>query len=251
MICKTMKRGVIGAGLGVLALGLLFGTSAPHYVKTAFQHVRSAADSQVPIEFKIDQARQQIAELEPAISDNIEALVRAEVAVEDLEKEIALTEANLEAEGREMLALNEALKDGQLKLASDGIAYSPEEIKADLERRLDHYRTTKESLKHKRETIKARVEHVQAIRKALNQLDDMIERYEEERAAEADAAEEGPAPVLPDSGAFPAVGAAPAGDELEALRALPIDKLLRAYILTQVEAGRLSLDDLLARAKQL
>jgi len=90
-----------------------------------------------------------------------------------------------------------------------------------------------------------------AIRKAINQLDDMIERYEEERAAEADAAEEGPAPVLPDSGAFPAVGAAPAGDELEALRALLIDKLLRAYILTQVEAGRLSLDDLLARAKQL
>jgi len=170
MICKTMKRGVIGAGLGVLALGLLFGTSAPHYVKTAFQRVRSAADSQVPIEFKIDQARQQIAALEPAISENIESLVQAELAVERLEDDIALTEANLEAEGREMLALNEALKDGRLKLASDGIAYSPEEIKADLERRLDHYRTTKESLKHKRETLKARVEHVQAIRKALNEM---------------------------------------------------------------------------------
>ena len=32
-MCKTMKKAAIGAGLGVATLGLLFGTSAKHYVR--------------------------------------------------------------------------------------------------------------------------------------------------------------------------------------------------------------------------
>jgi phage shock protein A len=164
-----IKKGLVGAGLGALTLGLLFGTSAPSYVHTAFHRVRSAAERQVPIEYKIEEARQQVAALEPAIKQNIEALVRAEVAVENLNEEIAVTRANLEKEGREMLALNEGLKAGKFKLTSSG-GHSADDVKADLACRLDQFKRTKEILAVKEKTLSDKVEHVAAIRKALNEM---------------------------------------------------------------------------------
>ncbi|HEX8202929.1 MAG TPA: hypothetical protein VF590_20810, partial [Isosphaeraceae bacterium] len=129
MVCRTVKKAVVGVGLGALALGLLFGTSAPSYVKTAFCRVRQSAQSAVPIQFEIDRARQEIAALEPAIHTNIEALANAEVDVKYLETEIASTQANLDREAKEMVALNEGLKTGRFQLTS-GASYSADEVKA-------------------------------------------------------------------------------------------------------------------------
>jgi chromosome segregation ATPase len=169
MFCTTIKKGLVGAGLGALTLGLLFGTSAPSYVKTAFCRVRATADRNVPIEYKIEEARQQVAALEPAIKENIETLVRAEVAVEDLNQEIALTRANLDKEGREMLSLKEGLRNGQFKLTG-GTAYTDDEVRADLAGRLDQYKRTKEILAVKESTLKEKQSQVVAIRKALNEM---------------------------------------------------------------------------------
>ena len=43
MACKIMKKGLMGVGLGALALGLVFGTRAPSYVRTAFHKIRHGA----------------------------------------------------------------------------------------------------------------------------------------------------------------------------------------------------------------
>ena len=40
MMCSMVKKGLLGAALGAGALFLVFGTSAPSYVKTAFHKVR-------------------------------------------------------------------------------------------------------------------------------------------------------------------------------------------------------------------
>jgi DNA repair exonuclease SbcCD ATPase subunit len=168
-MCTMIKKALVGAGLGALTLGLLFGTSASSYVKTAFQKVRSTAERNVPIEYKIEEARQQVAALEPAMKETIEALVRAEVAVDGLVEEIALTKANLEKEGREMLALNEGLKAGRFQLTG-GSAYSAEEVRSDLATRLDQFRRTKEILETKQVTLREKEGHVVAIRKALNEM---------------------------------------------------------------------------------
>lgn len=74
-----------------------------------------------------------------------------------------------------------------------------------------------------------------AIRKTLNQLNDLLKQHEAKAAA-----------VRP--GAVP--GAIPA-DRLKALRDLPLEKLVRAYVLMQAERGQLPIDDLLARASKL
>src|SRR4028118_427070 len=113
-----MKKGLVGVGLGALGLGLLFGTAAPSYVRTAFQNVRHSAKDAVPVQFEIDRARQEIAALEPAIHDNIEALANSEVDVKHLEREIVAFQENLDREAKEMLALNEGLKSGRYQLTS-------------------------------------------------------------------------------------------------------------------------------------
>jgi chromosome segregation ATPase len=166
MVCKLLKKGLIGAALGAGTLGLLFGTSAPNYVQTAFHKVRASARASVPFEYDIDKARQEVSKLEPAIIQGIEALAKAEVESEHLQKEIVATRNDLNREGRELVTLREHLKTGDVQLTG-GVAYSPKEIQRDLARRLDHYTQVKRILAEKEETLKIRQQNVIATRDQL------------------------------------------------------------------------------------
>ena len=48
MMCAMVKKGLVGAALGAGALFLVFGTSAPSYVKTAFHKVRQKSRVRFP-----------------------------------------------------------------------------------------------------------------------------------------------------------------------------------------------------------
>lgn len=167
MVCKMVKKGVLGAVLGAGALALLFGTAAPSYVKTAFCRARQAVKAEVPFEFEIDRARQEIAALDPAIERNIEALAKAEVAVEKLQTEVVATRSELNREGREIVALTDMVKDGDVRLTG-GVSYTPAELKGELGRRLDHYKLLKQTLGAREETLKARQKNVIAAREQLD-----------------------------------------------------------------------------------
>jgi chromosome segregation ATPase len=166
-----IKKAVLGAALSAGAMYLVFGTSAPSYVRTAFHRVRHNAKDAVPVQFEIDRARQEIANLEPAIKDNIEVLARAEVDVEYLNREIATTQANLASEKKAMLALRDSLETGDFRLAGHGhVRYTEDEVKGDLARRLDRYRNVNKILEEKEATLKAREKSVIAARKLLMEM---------------------------------------------------------------------------------
>lgn len=152
MVCKLVKKGVLGTVAGVGLLALLFGTAAPSYVKTAYHKVRHSAHDAVPVQFEIDRARQQVNELEPELHRNIESIARAEVEIEHLDREIASTRENLDREGKALLALREHLATGDVKLTG-GVSYSPDEVKAEMARRLEHYKTVKGILADKEATL--------------------------------------------------------------------------------------------------
>ena len=166
MICKVMKKGLIGAALGAGALGLIFGTAAPSYVKTTLHNARNRVKGSVPIEFEIDRARQEIAGLRPAIEGGIEALVKAQIEAEHLQKEIATTREEMNTEGRNLQALNEHVKTGDLHLTG-GVAYSAREVKNDLARRMDHYKLVKNILTEKQETLNVLQKNVVSAREGL------------------------------------------------------------------------------------
>lgn len=174
MICSMVKKSVVGAAVGAGALYLAFGTHAPSYVKTAFHKVRHSAKDSVPIAFEIDRARQDIADLEPAILENRETLARAEVDVEHLKQEIASVEKNLSAEKNVMVGLRDGLNTGDLRLAKNStVRYTPEEVKGELAQRLDHYRNVTRILEEKVTTLKAREKAVVGARGKLAEMANM------------------------------------------------------------------------------
>jgi len=169
MVCSVVKKGLLGAALSAGALFLVFGTSAPSYVKTAFHKVRHNVKGQVPIQFEIDRAREEIASLEPAILNNREELARAEVDVEHLESEITTVKNNLSGEYKAMASLRESLSTGDLKLAGR-VSFTADEVKVDLANRLDHYRNVTKILVEKETTLKARQKAVMAARQKLTEM---------------------------------------------------------------------------------
>jgi chromosome segregation ATPase len=164
-----MKKGLLGASLGAGALYLAFGTDARSYVRTAFHKVRDNVKHSTPVPFEIDRARDQIAELEPAIKDNIENLARAQVEVEHLDREIVAIRTNLGSEKKVLTALRTSLDSGDFKLAGN-VTYTADEVKAELKHRWDHYQQVGNLLKDKEETLKAKQKAVVAARQQLQQM---------------------------------------------------------------------------------
>ena len=116
MMCAMVKKGLLGAALGTGALFLVFGTSAPSYVKTAFHKVRNNVQGAVPPQFEIDRARQAIEDLKPMFDQNKETLARAEIEVEHLEKEVTTIQANLDREQKTIVSLRDSIKTGEIRL---------------------------------------------------------------------------------------------------------------------------------------
>jgi chromosome segregation ATPase len=171
MVCSMVKKGLIGAALGAGALYLVFGTHAPSYVRTAYHKVKQNAKDAVPLPFDIDRAREEIASLEPAIRDNIEKLARADVEVEHLEKEIASDRANMDVQKKALLTLRDSLKTGEYRLAGHTrVAYTEDEVKADLARRYDSIKSAKNLIGAKESTLKAKQSEMIAFRKQLDTM---------------------------------------------------------------------------------
>lgn len=169
MACKLIKKGLIGAAIGAGALALLFGTAAPSYVRTAFHKIRHTAKDSVPIQFEIERARQQVADLTPALHEKIEEFARAEDDVKGLQKEILALRGDHEREGKQIVALRNNLANGDYRLAGS-VSYTPDELKVDLRRRFDHYNQVKHILAEKQNTLAAKEKAVSAAREMLDTI---------------------------------------------------------------------------------
>jgi predicted nucleic acid-binding Zn-ribbon protein len=169
MVCSLVKKGLLGAALGAGALYLAFGTSATSYVKTAFCRVRQSAKAAVDPRFEIERARQEIASLKPAFEQNKEELARAEVAAEDLEKDIVVVQASLEQKKAQITKMAAQFKAGDFRLTGHVVG-TADELKSRLANRLDEYKATEGVLKKKQELLKSKR---QMIESAHNQLENL------------------------------------------------------------------------------
>ena len=169
MVCKLIKRGLIGTVLGAGALGLIFGTAAPSYVHTAFHKARTSVKGSVPVEFEIERARNEIAALTPALHEGIETLTRAQIEVDHLQAQIASGREELNKEGHALQALNDHLRTGDLHLTG-GVAYSEKAVMNDLARRMDHYKVLKTTLGEQQETLAILQKNVASAKQGLDAL---------------------------------------------------------------------------------
>ena len=169
MMCAMVKKAVVGTALGAGALFLVFGTSAPSYVKTAFHKVRHGVKGAVPPQFEIERARQAIDDLKPMFDQNKETLARAEIEVENLEKEVATIQANLDRAQKTIVSLRDSIKTGDIRLAGH-VKDAESRAKAELAHRLEHFRYTSDLLKQKNDVLQAKQKTIMGAHEQLQTL---------------------------------------------------------------------------------
>jgi chromosome segregation ATPase len=164
-----VKKGLLGTALGAGTLFLVFGTSAPSYIKTAFQRVRQTAKDSIDPQFEIERARTEIASLQPAFEQNKETLARLEVDAQKLEKKIGETVASLERQQETIVALRDQLKRGDYRLTGHTVG-TAEDVKTRLGNRINQYRADERVLKEKRELLKVKQQMIESAHGQLENL---------------------------------------------------------------------------------
>ena len=169
MACSVIKKGLLGAALAAGALFVAFGTSAPSYVRTAFHKMRGHAHNAVPVQFEIDRAREEVRRLEGPMKDTLETFARTEVEVKWLKEEIATVKTNLDRERKGLAALRDHMAAGDVKLTGS-LNYTPQEIKSEAARKLDHCKYVAQILRDKETTLKSKQKIMEAAKQQLANL---------------------------------------------------------------------------------
>ena len=86
MIKKALFT-VVGLGLTTV---VLFRRDAARYVGTTYHRLTSSVKESVPTEFQIDRAQAMVRDLEPEIRRSMHVIAKEEVALESLNKQIAV-----------------------------------------------------------------------------------------------------------------------------------------------------------------
>jgi chromosome segregation ATPase len=166
-----MFRKLIWGMIALTVVGLLtFGSDLWSYVRTGAHWVTSSIRSQVPLEFELERAQKLIAELTPEIESNLHAIAEEEVAIEQLDRRVRETETRLAVGRRQMATLRDAAASGQRVTFYHGTAYTAEQIKTDLGRRVDAYKQADANMSTQRRILAARSKSLEAARKKLTNM---------------------------------------------------------------------------------
>ena len=163
MIKKVLLGTVVLATVG----GLVFGIDAFSYLSTSARKVRAEVKANVPLEFEIERARTMVADLIPDIQKNMHVIAQEEVEVADLGDQIARSEKSLEAERSRLLALRSDLDNSTGKFHYAGKKATGQEVRTELGRRFERFKTAEATLKAKRQILEGRERSLAAARDKL------------------------------------------------------------------------------------
>jgi len=153
---------------GVLLVGLLFfGRDAASYVSTSVGYLKDSVKESVPVEFQIERARRMIKELTPEVRKNMQIIAKEEVEVARLEERISGSEDRLAKDKGELMRLKKDLAQDKEAYTYGGRAYTAEQVKIDLARRFQRFKTNEATLQSLRQLHAARQASVEAARQKL------------------------------------------------------------------------------------
>lgn len=163
-----MIRKMLVAAGAVSLLGLIFfGRDTLSYVSTSAGCVKETVHDSVPIEFQIKRARNMIEDLVPEIRKNMHVIAKEEVQIERLERQIDAMQDRLAREKDELLRLKADLGTGKDVFQYAGRSFSDDQVRADLARRFERYKTGEATLVSLEEIHEARQRSLDAAREQL------------------------------------------------------------------------------------
>ena len=171
-----LKKAAMATMIAGLSAVILFGRDSISYIKTCGFSVRDAVKQEVPLEFELQRARDLVAELVPDIRDCMHAIAEQQVEIDHLEAAIDRKQSGLTGQESAILALREDLQSGQSEFVYASQTFSTDEVKRDLEKRFERFKTASASLEKDRKILAARQTAVEANQE---QLIAMLDRKQE------------------------------------------------------------------------
>lgn len=165
-----LKKILLGS-FAALGIGtFIFGQDVYSYVTTFGNEVRNTVKSNVSLDFEVKRARELVEDLVPQIHNSYHVISEQQVDVEYIEKEIRDKEEGIKVQEKAISKLNDDLKSGKNQFVYASHTYTSNEVKQDLARRFERFKTAKKALEHDRKILEARKKTLIANEKQLNAL---------------------------------------------------------------------------------
>lgn len=159
----TKKLVVVAAGV-LLLVGLLYGRS---HISTAYGIAEDSVRDSIPVDFELKRARKEIKRLVPEIGKNLHAIATVEVEVAKLERQVAKAEERLSKDRAEILRLKTDLDSGSEVFVYSNRNYTATQVKTDLTRRFDQFKTQEATIISKKKQLDAKQRMLLAARDKL------------------------------------------------------------------------------------
>ncbi|MBN1852364.1 MAG: hypothetical protein JW829_06555 [Pirellulales bacterium] len=160
---------LVTAGVALLAV-ILFGRNAASYVSTSYDRVTETVRNSVPVEFQIDRARNMVNKLDDEIKRCSKVVAKEEVELEMLNKRIQTAEERNEKDKTNVLRLQADLSSNQDVYHYAGQTYTESEVKQDLSRRFERFKTASATLRSLCEMRDARQRNLDAASKKVRAI---------------------------------------------------------------------------------
>jgi len=141
-------------------------------LRTKIKNAKTFCRQQVPVETEIERLRDEVARLGTVSKKHFSDLAEETVAVETLRKDIATLEGNLARQKKNVLALKEDLASSTEAIKYGDRTYSRDQVKGQLARDFEAYKTAEENLKAKRSLLEAKEASLNAAREQMKALQD-------------------------------------------------------------------------------
>lgn len=165
-----IKKALIGAGTA-LGLGMLaFGTSVTSYMSTGFHEAREAVRAEVPLDFEIARAKQEIEKIVPEIERCMHVVAEQQYDIAQRESELDRSRLKLTEQKDAIMALRSDLDSGRDAFVYASRKYSAEDVREDLARRFDRFKTSEQTLARDEQVMDARRAALKANEEKLDNM---------------------------------------------------------------------------------
>jgi regulator of replication initiation timing len=166
-----MIRKLIVTSIAVVVVGGLIAKSTlSSYVSTGYRRAADSVEQSVPMEFQIDRARNMVKDLEPEIRRSMHVIAKEEVEVAELDKRLETAVENADQDKKEIMQLQSDLSSGKSVFRYAGHSYSEGQVKEDLARRFNRYKTVDGTIESLEQMRNARQRNLDAARQKLTAM---------------------------------------------------------------------------------
>ena len=155
---------------------LLFGSDLTSMIRTSASSIRQSAREQVPVEFELDRAKDQINEILPDLQSQVRMIAEEEVAISRLEKEVTSDLAHLDKLERTIASLRGKADTKNVSLKAGALPMDHQQLTKQLQFRFSHFKQAKHSIQSKQRLLEKRRQGLAA---SLNLLQEMRLRQSE------------------------------------------------------------------------